>query len=59
MASAPTPCPMYMLSIMLYSEAAVMAIMAGMEYCINNLRIGSVPSSVAVPFCVVIMIKNN
>lgn len=32
-----------------------MAMMAGMAYCINSFPILSVPSSVAVPFCDVIL----
>ena len=32
MASAPTPCPIKMLSTMLYSDEAVIAIMAGTAY---------------------------
>ena len=35
------------------SEDAVIAIMAGMAYCINSLPMGWFPSSVAVPFCVI------
>ena len=31
---------------MLYSELAVIAMMAGKEYCISNLPIGAVPNSV-------------
>ena len=50
MANGPTPCPMKMLSTMLYKELAVMAIMAGMAYCISNLPMGCVPSSVAFLF---------
>ena len=41
---APTPCPMKMLSMMLYSEVTVMPTMAGMEYCSSNLPIRSVPN---------------
>ena len=54
MAIGPTPSPMKMLSTMLYSEEAVMAIMAGTEYWTSNLRIRSVPSSVAAPLMAVI-----
>ena len=35
-----------MVSTMLYSELAVIAMMAGKEYCISNLPIGAVPNSV-------------
>lgn len=35
-----------MVSTMLYNELAVIAMMAGKEYCINNLPIGAVPNSV-------------
>ena len=45
MAIAPTPCPIKMLSTMLYSEDAVMATMAGSEYCSNSRPTGFVPSS--------------
>lgn len=45
MASGPTPWPIKMLSIMLYSEAAVIAMMAGRAYCISSLPTGFVPSS--------------
>jgi hypothetical protein len=38
---------------MLYKEEAVMAMIAGMAYCISSLPIGCVPSSVAVPFFVI------
>ena len=44
-AIAPTPCPMNMLSIMLYSDDAVIAMMAGRAYSLSSLPIGSVPSS--------------
>ena len=44
-ARAPTPCPMKMLSIMLYSEEAVIAMMAGRAYCASSLPTGFVPSS--------------
>ena len=43
-AIGPTPCPMKMLSTMLYSDEAVMAMMAGMAYCISSSPIGRVPS---------------
>ena len=45
MAMAPTPCPMKMLSTMLYSEEAVMAMMAGKAYCMSRGPTGFVPSS--------------
>ena len=35
-ANAPTPCPIKILSITLYTEVTVIAIMAGREYCNNN-----------------------
>ena len=44
-AIAPTPCPMKILSTILYKEAAVMAMMAGMAYCISSCPTGFVPSS--------------
>ena len=43
MAMAPTPCPMKILSMMLYSDTMVMLIMAGMEYCSNSFPMLSVP----------------
>jgi hypothetical protein len=49
-AKGPTPCPMKILSTILYKDEAVIAIMAGMAYCINRLPIGFVPSSVALFF---------
>ena len=33
-----------------------MAIIAGIEYCISNFRMGSVPSSVAAPTLFVIVV---
>ena len=35
-----------MVSTMLYNELAVIAMMAGKEYCISSLPIGAVPNSV-------------
>ena len=55
MASAPTPSiwPMKMLSTILYSEDAVIAMMPGIAYFASSLLIFSVPSSVgAVPLFV-------
>ena len=48
MANEPTPWPINMLSIMLYNDDAVMAIIAGTAYFNSNLRIGSVPNSAGV-----------
>ena len=45
MAIGPTPWPIKMLSTMLYSEEAVMATMAGSEYCKSNRPTGLVPNS--------------
>ena len=45
MAMAPTPCPMNMLSTILYSDDAVMAMMAGKAYCISRGPTGFVPNS--------------
>ena len=45
MARGPTILPMKILSIILYSEAAVIATIAGMAYCASNLPMGLVPSS--------------
>ena len=45
MARGPTPWPMKMLSTMLYSDAAVCAMMAGKAYCLSSMPIFSVPSS--------------
>jgi hypothetical protein len=47
-AYGPTPCPIKMLSHILYKEDAVIAMMAGMAYCLSNLEIFSVPSSVGI-----------
>lgn len=44
MAIAPTPCPMKILSMMLYREVSVMPIMAGMEYWISNFPKGALPN---------------
>jgi hypothetical protein len=48
-ANGPTPCPMKMLSIILYNEEAVIAMMAGVAYLFNNFPTLSVPSNNA-PF---------
>jgi hypothetical protein len=48
-ANGPTPCPMKMLSIILYNEEAVIAMMAGVAYFFNNFPTLSVPKSKA-PF---------
>ena len=45
-ASGPTPCPMKMLSTILYKEEAVWAMMAGRAYCFSSFPMFSVPSSV-------------
>jgi hypothetical protein len=50
MAKGPTPWPMKILSTILYKEEAVMAMMAGIAYCVSNLPIGCVPNSVAFLF---------
>ena len=42
-AMGPTPRPMKILSTMLYTDTATLAMIAGMEYSISNLPIGSVP----------------
>jgi hypothetical protein len=47
-ANGPTPCPINMLSIILYREVATLAIIAGTEYCINNFPIDSVPNVIGV-----------
>ena len=44
-ARGPTPCPIKILSTMLYSDDAVMAIIAGIAYCISNFPIFSVPKT--------------
>ena len=44
-ANGPTPCPINIRSIILYNEAAAVAIIAGIEYCINSLPNRAVPSS--------------
>jgi hypothetical protein len=56
MANGPTPCPMKILSTILYKEEAVIAMMAGMAYCINSLPMGWVPSSVAFLFCDIMVV---
>jgi hypothetical protein len=48
-ANGPTPCPIKILSIILYKDDAVIAMMAGVAYLFNNLPTLSVPSSNA-PF---------
>ena len=45
MASAPTPCPMNMLSVMLYNDDATIAMMAGRAYCVSSCPTGFVPNS--------------
>ena len=51
-AMGPTPWPMYMLSIMLYSDDAVIAIIAGSAYFFRSFPISSVPRSVGIAtFC--------
>ena len=45
MAMGPTPCPMKMLSTILYSDVASIAIIAGVAYCLSNFPIFSVPNS--------------
>ena len=45
-AIAPTPCPIKIESTMLYKDMAVMAIIPGVAYLNNKLRIEAVPSSV-------------
>ena len=49
-AKAPTPCPMKMLSAILYKEEAVIAIIAGIAYWVSKRPIGSVPK-VSGEFC--------
>ena len=41
-ARGPTPCPMKMLSMMLYREKTTIAAMAGMEYRRSSFPMGSV-----------------
>ena len=48
-AKGPTPCPMKMLSTMLYSDDAVIAMMAGVAYFFSSLPTSSVPNNNA-PF---------
>ena len=48
-AKGPTPCPMKMLSIILYNDDAVIAMIAGVAYFFNNLPTSSVPNNNA-PF---------
>jgi len=45
---------------MLYNDDAVMAIIAGMAYCINNFPTFSVPNAIGDPFCSIrIFLINN
>lgn len=46
MAIAPTPRPMKMLSMMLYSDVATLAIIAGTEYCANKRGMERSPNSI-------------
>ena len=48
-ANLPTPCPIKILSTILYNDEAVIAIIAGTAYCLSNLEIFSVPNSVGTP----------
>ena len=43
MARAPTPCPMKMLSTILYNDEAVIAMIAGRAYDLRSFPILSVP----------------
>jgi hypothetical protein len=54
-AKAFTPCPMKMLSTMLYNEEASIAMMEGMAYCFNNSPTGRVPSSLGIFFSVILL----
>ena len=54
MAIGPTPCPMNIRSIMLYSEAIMAPTIAGKEYIHNNLRTFMVPNL----FSTVVVILN-
>ncbi|OPZ71615.1 MAG: hypothetical protein BWY83_01067 [bacterium ADurb.Bin478] len=58
MASAPTPWPMKMPSVILYSDEAVMAMTEGSAYCINRRHTLSVPSAAA-DFCPFILYSNR
>lgn len=44
-AIAPTPCPMKMESTILYSDDAVIAMIAGIAYCMSSFPTGFVPNS--------------
>ena len=55
-ANAPQPCPIKTLSVILYSDAAVMAAIAGKAYCISSLPTGLVPSSRVA--CLLLSINN-
>ena len=46
--------PMKMLSTILYSEEAVIAMMAGMAYCSSSAPIFFVPSSVGDSLCLIL-----
>jgi len=52
MASGPTPCPIKILSMMLYIEAAAVAMIAGTEYIINKCQRLSPARSLVVLFIV-------
>jgi len=41
-ANGPTPCPIKTLSIILYNDVTVIPMIAGIEYCNNNLPTGFV-----------------
>lgn len=51
-AIAPTPRPIKMLSTILYNEVATLAMIAGTEYCTNNLPMGFVPNVIGDEDCV-------
>ncbi|MBR2252976.1 MAG: hypothetical protein IJ895_00935 [Prevotella sp.] len=57
MASGPTPCPMKMLSTILYSDDATIATMAGMAYCNSRLPTGRVPNSKVA--CLLLTFENH
>ncbi len=57
-ANGPTPCPIKILSIILYNEAAVIATIAGTAYFINNFRISSEPKVRGVCFNIKTILKN-
>jgi len=52
MARGPTPCPIKILSMMLYVEAAAVAMIAGTEYMINKCQRLSLARSLLVLFIV-------